>query len=242
MEEKRQELAKLLKEASSNFKKNSPIGIDLRTASLALENMCVKALQAHMSTEVLSAKDIDTKQTSAEDSERDTEDDGAKQATNGDSELMKKQANINWNKFASAVSDTLVRSVVGEVKNDASKERNEGIPSAALPKEQLPNGENNPGVQTDRGEPEAEAKLAPEQTPEISKSLDSGADKKQPEVKTQETAAPKKAAKEEDSCEETQEKEATIIGEGVELFAKMDELDGPSLTAADQSALNNLFN
>jgi hypothetical protein len=280
MENIKQDLISTLKKASSNFKEGSPLGIDLRTAALALESMSKEAFEAHVASdasminpaseqveeEIKESKQEEVRSEEAcgkyaeEESDEET-------ATNGDDEAMKKQADINWNKYASTVSDHLVRSIVaGNLNNDASKERGEGLPEAALPKEQLPNGEGNEGVQTDRGEPVAEAALAPEQTPNQAEVLESDAENKTEEkpaakkaseeseeeseekeaaveVKEETTEEPEEAEEKEASeeSEEETEKEATIIGEGVELFAAMDDIEGASISAADQSMLDELY-
>jgi len=262
-------LASLLGAASEVFASESALGVDLNTMAVALSSMPSEKFSSVTSEEKLAAwlgtdkaedvkedkeaSEVVAEEEIKEEAEKESADENDNQ--NEEDTNMSKSAGSLWGKAASqAVRDGLVLDVLGVTSKEASEE----VAGAQLTKEQIPDGKDNPGQQTEGADPVSKATLTPEQTPEDSKNHDSGMVAESNKAKTVETKLAGDDSEEKSEEEEVKEagedkaEEAPVEEEKVEEVKEASEgefiLDGSSvsveaaeLTAADEEALSSIF-
>lgn len=241
---KRTALASTLQKIASSFQEGHGLRTDLNTMSFALQ---------HMGDDRFASIYAEVGEGDAGDGAAPaTTDNGDANEPSKDKETAMKQANSVTGEFwCKAASDLVIRnlafSVVGStVSTDASSERPDGVKASALPSEDVPNGTHQPGAVSEGAEPVPASALSKEQTPDVSKALNS-------DMVAKAEAAPLQKAASDDSAagattagkpeEEKKPEEATPFTQeacGIHL-ATATMGYGINLSAAEQAQLEQLF-
>lgn len=157
-----------IKGLALSFKEGSTIRTDLEHMAYALDNMSDDRFKTAHENEV-------PKQAGNDDAPAITGVVAAQQ--NKESAVKKANTSTNeyWSKEASErVLQNLVRQVVGSsVKTDASGDRPDAVRAAALPKEDVADGSNQPGLVAEGVAPVATASIPKEAVPSVAENLDS---------------------------------------------------------------------
>lgn len=237
---KRTALAETLQKLASSFQEGHGLRTDLNTMSFALQHMGDDRF-ASIYAEV---GDGDAGEGAAPA----TTDNGDATESSKEKETAMKQANSVTGEFwCKAASDLVLRnlafSVVGStVSTDASSERPDGVKASALPSDDVPNGTHQPGAVSEGAEPVPGAALSKEQTPDVSKALNSDMVAKAEAATLQKAASDTTSEGDKPAEEKKPEEAAPFTQEACGIHLATATMGyGINLSAAEQAQLEQLF-